>query len=230
MIPLYDHNPRHRLPLLTLVFIAICVLVFMHQASLGGLGNHAFLLAYAFIPARLFTGAEVDMADVLAAPASPSFTLLSSMFMHGSWMHLGGNMLYLWTFGDNVENRLGLVRFGIFYVLCGLAAALTQGLIDPTSQIPMVGASGAISGVLGAYLVLFPKAPVAVLIPQMGVQNMSAATVLGMWFVYQAMASFGSLGQTGGGVAFFAHVGGFVAGWALIRFFAPKPQRTGLWE
>jgi membrane associated rhomboid family serine protease len=160
------------------------------------------------------------------------------MFLHGGWMHLIGNMLYLWIFGNNVEDVMGHVRFVYFYVLCGILAALSHALIDPSSTIPMVGASGAISGILGAYLLLFPRAQVLVLIP-LGIftriMYVPAGFVLGMWFVLQLLSGGLSLGRQGGGVAFFAHVGGFVAGLALIglfkrpdvRFFAPRRHRSG---
>jgi membrane associated rhomboid family serine protease len=141
------------------------------------------------------------------------------MFLHGSWMHLLGNMLYLWIFGNNVEDVMGHVRFIIFYVVCGVGAALTHAVIDPASAIPMVGASGAISGILGAYLLLFPRARVLILAPYVGTTYVPAGVVLGLWFVMQVFSGGASLGGKGGGVAFFAHVGGFVAGMLLIRFF-----------
>jgi membrane associated rhomboid family serine protease len=158
------------------------------------------------------------------------------MFLHGGWMHLIGNMLYLWIFGNNVEDAMGHVKFVVFYVVCGILAATSHALTDPSSAVPMVGASGAISGVLGAYLLLYPHARVMVLIP-LGifarVMYVPAGFVLGFWFVLQLLSGGMSLGQGGGGVAWFAHVGGFVAGMALIglfkrpnvRFFAPARHR-----
>jgi membrane associated rhomboid family serine protease len=235
MIPLHDDNPTERTPFVTIAFIAACVLVFLYQASLPPDLGENFVYQYGAIPAVVFGQAQLP-PFVTAAP--PLATLVTSMFLHGGWMHLIGNMLYLWIFGNNVEDVMGHVRFVYFYVLCGILAALSHALIDPSSTIPMVGASGAISGILGAYLLLFPRAQVLVLIP-LGIftriMYVPAGFVLGMWFVLQLLSGGLSLGRQGGGVAFFAHVGGFVAGLALIglfkrpdvRFFAPRRHRSG---
>ena len=151
-------------------------------------------------------------------------------------MHLIGNMLYMWIFGDNVEDVMGHVRFVVFYLTCGILAALSHALTDPTSTIPMVGASGAISGVLGAYLLLFPHAHVLVFLPGIGMTRVAAGIVLGMWFVMQLLSGGMSIGGPGGGVAFFAHIGGFVAGMALIGFFKRpevrffSPAKTRRWD
>jgi membrane associated rhomboid family serine protease len=164
--------------------------------------------------------------EVAAVPAS--MTLLTSMFLHGGFMHLIGNMLYLWIFGNNIEDIMGHVRFIFFYVLCGIIAALSHAAIDPDSTVPMIGASGAISGVLGAYLLIYPRAHVLVLIPLGFFTRLiyvPAGFVLGLWFILQILSGGMSLGQEGGGVAFFAHVGGFVAGMALIPFFKHKHVR-----
>jgi len=170
------------------------------------------------VPAVLFGHAELPPQVVMVPPAASVFT---SMFLHGGWMHLIGNMLFLWIFADNVEASMGHLRFAVFYLLCGVAAVLAQALPDPGSEVPMIGASGAISGVLGAYLLLHPHARVLVLIP-LGVFSqlvrLPAAMVLGLWFVLQLVSSL--LTPSGqGGVAFGAHIGGFVAGAALIPLF-----------
>jgi membrane associated rhomboid family serine protease len=157
-------------------------------------------------------------------------TLLTSMFLHGGWMHLLGNMLYLWIFGNNIEDVMGHAKYALFYLLCGVLAAVSHAVTDPSSTVPMVGASGAISGVLGAYVLLFPRARVLVLIPGFGITKVAAGIVLGMWFVMQLFSGGMNAGSKGGGVAFFAHIGGFLAGMALIglfkrrdvAFFAPR--------
>jgi membrane associated rhomboid family serine protease len=147
------------------------------------------------------------------------------MFLHGGWMHLLGNMLYLWIFGNNIEDAMGHAKFVVFYILSGILAALSHALTDPSSPIPMVGASGAISAVLGAYLLLFPRAHVLVLLPTIGMTRVAAGVVLGMWFITQLISGGMSVGTTGGGVAFFAHIGGFIAGMALIGLFKRKEVR-----
>jgi membrane associated rhomboid family serine protease len=173
-------------------------------------------------------------AQAIAIPAYA--TLLTSMFLHGGWMHLIGNMLYLWIFGNNIEDVMGHAKYVVFYVTCGIIAALSHAMTDPSSSIPMVGASGAISGVLGAYVLLFPHAQVLVLMPGLGMTRVSASIVLGMWFVMQVLSGGMSLGGTGGGVAFFAHIGGFLGGMALIGFFKrPEipflaPGRNHRWD
>ena len=171
------------------------------------------ILALGVVPSTLLGSAELPPEIALLPPWA---TVFSSMFLHGGFMHLAGNMLYLWIFGDNIEHALGWKRFILFYAVCGVAAALTQALIDPASNIPMIGASGAISGVLGGYLLLYPQAKVRVLFFPFGIFGVPAMIVLGGWFVMQLLSGFGSSG--GGGVAFWAHVGGFVAGMALIPF------------
>ncbi len=199
-----------------MLFIAMCVAVFIYQASLSGPPGNVFAFKYGAIPSVVF-GLDSLPEEVPAIPAG--LTLLTSMFLHGGWMHLLGNMLYLWIFGNNIEDVMGHAKFILFYLLCGVLAALSHASIDPASQIPMVGASGAISGVLGAYLLLFPRAYVLVLLPAIGMTRVPAAIVLGMWFVTQLISGGMSVGTSGGGVAFFAHIGGFVAGMALIGLF-----------
>ncbi len=220
MIPLRDDNPAEITPVVTVGLIIACALVFLYQAILGmTTSGEAFVYQYGAIPSVVFAYAEIP---VEFGAVSPYFSLITSMFLHGGWMHLIGNMLYLWIFGNNIEDVMGHGRFLIFYALCGIVAALSHAATDPLSVIPMVGASGAISGVLGAYLLLYPRARVLVLIPLGFISQMiyvPAAIVLGLWFVIQVVSGGMSLGAEGGGVAFFAHIGGFVAGIVLIGFF-----------
>ncbi len=229
MIPLRDDNPTSITPFVTYVFIAACALVFLWQMSLGEKGFEAAVLALGVTPAILLGDARLPPELYLVPPVA---TVFSSMFLHGGFMHLAGNMLYLWIFGNNVEDSMGHVRFVIFYLLCGVAAVLAQAWPNPDSTIPMIGASGAISGVLGAYLLLFPRARVLVLIPLGAFSRIvyvPAMFVLGFWFVLQLIST--ALSDAGqGGVAFGAHIGGFVAGMILIpvfkyrhvRLFAPR--------
>ncbi len=218
MIPLRDDNPTTITPYVTYAFIAACVLAFLWQLSLGEKGFEAAVVALGVIPATLL-GTESLPPALYVVP--PTATLFTSMFLHGGFMHLAGNMLYLWIFGNNVEDAMGHVRFAIFYLLSGIAAAMAQALPNPDSTIPMIGASGAISGVLGAYLLLYPRARVLVLIPLGAfsrVVYVPAMFVLGFWFVLQLISS--ALADPGqGGVAFGAHIGGFIAGMALIPLF-----------
>lgn len=218
MFPISDDNPRVRTPIVTWCIIGTCVLVFLWQVSLGDERGQIAVFEFGMIPARLFGTGELR-ADIAAVPAWS--TLLTSMFMHGSWLHLGLNMLFLWIFGDNVEDSMGHLRYAVFYLVCGIAAAMTQALIHPDSTIPMVGASGAISGILGAYLLLHPYATVRVLIVIVvfvTIVHVPALFVLGLWFFTQLMSA--AFSPTGGpGIAFWAHVGGFVAGMALVPVF-----------
>jgi membrane associated rhomboid family serine protease len=223
MIPLRDDNPPGSKPFFTITFIVICVLVFLWQFSLGGAGGQRAIYALGVIPAVLIGGAHLP-PDLAVVP--PTLTVLTSMFMHGGWMHLIGNMLYLWIFGDNVEDSMGHGRFVIFYLLCGVAAALAQALPEPNSEIPMVGASGAISGVLGAYLLLHPHARVLVAIPFgfiLHTMRLPAGLVLVLWFGLQLLSN--TMSQGGGGVAFRAHIGGFVAGMLLVGIFKRRNVR-----
>ncbi len=220
MIPLRDDNPTELRPYITLSIMVACVLVFLYQVTLTGQAGQRFVMGFGFIPVRLLGDAGVP---VRAAGLPAALTLLTSMFLHGGWMHLIGNMLCLWILGNNIEDALGRVRFVAFYLACGLAAALAQGYADPSSAVPMIGASGAIAGVLGAYLLLYPRAQVLVLIP-LGfftqLVRIPAMAVLGFWFILQfveqAMTAPADSGQ--GGVAYWAHIGGFVAGAILILF------------
>jgi len=204
MMPLGDDNSMRRItPVVTYVLIALNVLVFFMELNSG----EAFIQRWAFVPGRF-----------LADPAGDFVTLFSSMFMHAGWLHLIGNMLYLWIFGDNVEDRLGHGPFLAFYILSGLAAAFAQMAVNPDSSIPNVGASGAIAGALGAYLVMFPRGRVNVLFGRM-IVAMPAMIVIGFWILLQIFAGIGTFTAStqtdGGGVAYMAHIGGFVAGVVL---------------
>ena len=223
MIPLHDDNPTTITPVLTVALIVACVLVFLWQLSLGP-QLERMIYALGVIPAVLLGHMQLpEQIEVVA----PTATLFTSMFMHGGWMHLIGNMLYLWIFGNNIEEAMGRARFIVFYLLCGVAAALAQALPDPHSQVPMIGASGAISGVLGAYLILYPHARVLVAIPfgfYLHTVRIKAGWVLGFWFVLQLINSAATTGQQGG-VAFGAHIGGFVAGLLLVPLFKQRDVR-----
>jgi len=203
-----------------MAFIAMCFAVFLYQINLLDEPAQLFAVHYGAIPSVIFGYASLPEEAAVAFPAV--FTLVTSMFLHGGWMHLLGNMLYLWIFGNNVEDAMGHAKFVVFYILSGILAALSHALTDPSSEIPMVGASGAISAVLGAYLLLYPHARVLVMLPVIGMTRVSAGIVLGMWFVTQLVSGGMSAGSTGGGVAFFAHIGGFLAGMALIGLFKRK--------
>lgn len=218
MFPIHDENPIDIIPYVTYAVLGICVAVFLWQFSSGVEAQNAIAYALGVTPAVLFGHGELPQELVWVPTYATVFT---SMFLHGGWMHLIGNMLFLWVFGNNVEASMGTLRFIIFYLLCGVGAVLAQGLPDTQSTIPMIGASGAISGVLGAYLLLYPRARVTVVIPifiVLQTVKVPALIVLGIWFLMQLFSSFNA-GYGGGGVAFGAHVGGFIAGMLLIPFF-----------
>ena len=217
MIPLADDNPTRSTPVITYIFIASCVAIFLWQLSLGPNVKVA-IYALGVIPASLLQGA---LLPTELRWVSPEMTVVTSMFLHGGFMHLIGNMLYLWVFGDNIEDILGKPAFIFFYFLCGIVAALSQARPDPSSTIPMIGASGAISGVLGAYMVFFPKRSVRVAIPLgffLQVLRLPAFVVLIFWFVLQLINS--SVSGSDSGVAFGAHIGGFLAGVILAPMMA----------
>ena len=227
MIPLKDDNPSQITPVLTYALIVLCVLVFLWQLALGPEGGQRAVYALGVIPAVLLGNMHLPPEIEVVGPWTTVFT---SMFMHGGWMHLIGNMLFLWIFGDNVEDSMGHVRFIIFYLLCGVAAVFAQALPEPSSQVPMIGASGAISGVLGGYLLLFPHARVLVAIPFGFVMHMTrlpALAVLLLWFGLQLLSNL-IQGEAGAGVAFRAHIGGFIAGMALIPLL--KHRHVRLWH
>ena len=226
MIPLKDDNPTSGKPIVTYFLIASCVLIFLIQITSQSYKTGQLFYSYGLIPSVLMGNNQLPL-DLYAIPSW--LTIFTSMFMHGGFMHLAGNMLYMWIFADNIEDSLGPKKFLIFYLLAGTGAAMTQVLIDTQSQVPMVGASGAIGGVLGAYLINFPKAKVLVLIPFgffSQLIKIRALYVLGFWFILQFISS-------GGGVAYGAHIGGFVSGMILILFFNTKNKKKitkGPWE
>jgi len=240
MLPLKDDIPSHSVPVVTVGLIAMNILAFMYQFSLsgegpggGGRAAQELVLEFGLIPCRL-TG---QCRDALGMP-SPFVTVFTSMFLHGGLFHVGGNMLYLWIFGNNVEDTLGHGRFLAFYLLSGVAAALAQTLTGPGSTVPMIGASGAVSGVLGAYLLLFPHANVLTLVTFgffIRLVRIPALFVLGFWIVVQLLNGFLSVGVAaargqgaGGGVAWFAHIGGFLAGMGLL--FVMRPRGASRWR
>ena len=220
MIPIRDTIRSRTAPVVTVALIVVNVMVFLHEIALGPYIER-FVYAYGLIPRRFvyWPGAPLDPMRFL-----PLFT---SMFWHGGWLHLIGNMLYLWIFGDNVEDRLGHGRFLFFYVGCGLVAALTQVALSPESTVPTVGASGAIAGVLGAYLISFPRSRVVTFVPLFifpWIVEIPAVAYLIIWFAMQLLSGVASLGQAEmlGGVAWWAHIGGFVAGLLSVGVLAPR--------
>ncbi len=226
MIPVGDSTRRRIFPFVNVGIIIACVLVFLYELSLSTIDVSRFFQDWGVVPVQL-----VDWLESPSIVEEPS-TIVTSMFIHGGWLHLIGNMLFLWVFGDNVEDAMGHGRYLVFYLLAGLAAAALQVFIDQESLIPMVGASGAIAGVLGAYLVLYPRATVSVLIPWLwflGVFPVPAAFLIVFWFLLQLLSGVASLGAAAGvteGIAFWAHVGGFIAGVVLVGAFRrQKPRR-----
>jgi membrane associated rhomboid family serine protease len=219
VIPLRDVIPTRSRPVVTPALIAANVLIFLYQWSLGERAGTSFIFDWGVIPAD-FT----------------LLTLFTSMFLHGGFLHAGGNMLYLWIFGDNVEDRFGRGRFLAFYLLCGAAAAVAQTLVSPSSRVPMVGASGAVAGVMGAYFVMYPHSRIVTLVPFLFLQIIEVPAVffLGIWFLMQFLSGVGSIAQVEagtGGVAFWAHVAGFavgVLGGLLLR--RPERQRVEYWH
>jgi membrane associated rhomboid family serine protease len=216
MIPLYDVVPSRTLPVVTVALILLNALVFLFELSLGSAVD-LLLLTYGLVPADF------------SLP-----TLFTSMFLHGGFTHVGGNMLFLWIFGDNVEDRMGHGRFLAFYLLCGAAAALAQTLMQPASLVPMVGASGAVAGVMGAYFVLYPHSRIVTLVFFYFIE-VPAILFLGLWFFMQFVSGVGSIAATSdvaaGGIAFWAHVAGFAAGVAGVFFFRqPERQRVEWWD
>jgi len=219
MIPLRDVIPSRTTPVVTIGLILVNTAVFVYELTLGDREFALFLRSHGLVPAS----------------ASP-LTAITSMFIHGGLLHFGGNMLYLWIFGDNVEDRMGHDRFLVFYLVCGTAAAALQMLASPQSRIPMVGASGAIAGVLGAYLVMFPRSRVLTLVPIVfffHIVEVPALLLLGLWFVLQLLLGVSALSATAtsdvGGVAFWAHTGGFVAGMALVPLFRRRERDRVEW-
>jgi rhomboid family protein len=221
MIPLRDVIPSRTTPVVTVSLIVVNAFVFLYQLSLGESVNQ-FILYFGLVPA-----------------AFSWVSVFTSMFLHGSLLHVGGNMLYLWIFGDNVEDRMGHGRFLAFYLLCGVAAALAQTALNPDSVVPMVGASGAIAGVMGAYFVLYPHSRIVTLVPLfifIQIMEIPAIFFLGIWFLMQFLSGVGSIatavnGEPAGGIAFWAHVAGFLTGVSgVIVFRRPERQRVEWWN
>jgi membrane associated rhomboid family serine protease len=224
-----DDSDRHIQPIVNYAIIAVNIIVFVALQQIGS--NDAFTYAFSLVPREITTGIDLTGAQVVrdslghsatithyATPLPVYFNFLSSMFMHGSIMHIFGNMLFLWIFGDNLENVIGHIRYAVFYLMCGVAAALAQIIMGPDSIIPMLGASGAISGVLGGYILLFPTRPVRAIIFNM-MTTVPSFVAIGIWILYQVVLGYLTPSE-GGGVAYAAHVGGFIAGLALIKIFA----------
>lgn len=224
MIPIGDDNSdRHLTPIVNYIFIAANILVFVFLQGMGS--NLEFTYAFSTVPAEILRGEDIATNGLQPTPIPVYGTLITSMFMHGGWAHLGGNMLFLWVFGDNIENRMGHLRYLGFYLLCGIIASLSHvfisGASSANSLIPSLGASGAISGVMGGYILLFPKRRVKVFVGR-GITEVPAFVALGIWIVFQVISGMGMLGGTeggGGGVAYAAHVGGFIAGLLLVKLF-----------
>lgn len=219
MIPLRDNIRNRSWPIMNVLFILMNIAVFILELRVPPPSMEGFILQWALIPREL-----------LSNPWTEWRTLFTAMFLHGGWSHIIGNIMYLWIFGDNVEDKMGHLRYAVFYLVSGLGAAAAQILLDPASEIPMIGASGAIAGVLGAYFILFPRARVQTLIP-LGffsrIVEVPAFFFLGFWFLVQALQSYGSLlarsmHGNSGGVAWWAHAGGFVSGLILVWVFRKK--------
>jgi membrane associated rhomboid family serine protease len=219
VIPLRDNIPSVRTPGVNYAIIATCVAVYALQAT-----SATHLQEWTFNPHTLASPeawAKLGLGTIIA-------TLFTSLFLHGSVLHLGFNMLFLWVFGDNVEDRMGHFRYLVFYLLCGALATLTHSLVSLFASVPLLGASGAIAGVLGAYYVLFKGATIRALVPLfifITVMDIPAVVFLALWFIFQLLAGFGTIGGTGGGVAFWAHIGGFLCGVWLVRLFAAGRSR-----
>ncbi len=223
MFPIKDELPSRRWPLVTYSLIAANIVVFLYELTLGAAGGENFSVMFGAIPALVTHRAAADF------PLPPAMTLLTSMFLHAGLLHLAGNMLFLWIFGDNVEDAMGRFRFMIFYLLCGLAAAAMYIFLNPSSRVPMVGASGAISGVLGAYMILFPRSRILTLaLLGFFVQfiRIPAVVFLVLWFVMQFLYGIATQAsaESGGGVAWTAHVGGFLAGILLVFVFRNRER------
>ena len=225
MIPLKDRNPSETAPVVTVALIAANTAAFLYELTLPASVENAFLASYALVPQQvthLLAGPHVS----LQAAGMP---FLTSMFLHGGWLHLIGNMWFLWIFGDNVEDRLGHISYLFFYLFCGFGAGLAHVMMNLGSATPTVGASGAISGILGAYIVLYPRAKVLTLIPLIVfwfTVDLPAFVILGYWFVIQFFSGISSVGtRAGGGVAYWAHIGGFALGMLMVKIWPERPRR-----
>jgi membrane associated rhomboid family serine protease len=243
MIPIRDDVPSRTVPFVTVLLIVVNTLFFLFELTMGERTLVRFIRESAVVPSVFSRHSGDSSLAIVVTALDPSLEarVFLSMFLHGGWAHLLGNMLYLWIFGDNVEDRMGHGRYLVFYLLCGWVATYAHILSNPASKLPSIGASGAIAGVLGAYLALFPRARVVTLVP-LGffwpMVQLPAVLFLGFWFVQQfligAMASFSAEPGQSGGVAWWAHIGGFLAGLLLVGLFQnPKrrpPPRNGWWE
>uniref|UniRef100_A0A7V1EI33 Rhomboid family intramembrane serine protease n=1 Tax=candidate division WOR-3 bacterium TaxID=2052148 RepID=A0A7V1EI33_UNCW3 len=222
MIPLKDEIKSSTKPIVTYIILGINIIVYIYEFSLGQY-KEQFIYQFGTIPYELFNPSGIGSY----------LTIFSSMFTHANFMHLAGNMLFLWVFADNVEDLLGHIRFLIFYIVCGIVAVFLHSITTPTSNIPMVGASGAISGVMGAYLIFFPKARILSLIPLgffMRITYLPSLFFIGIWFLYQFLLGVVSIGMEGGGVAYFAHIGGFVAGLLFALPFKKRKKKNFEYE
>jgi membrane associated rhomboid family serine protease len=222
MIPISDDNPTRLRPVVTWGIILACVVTFFWQLTFSQSDAEALFFSLGFVPRNLFDSA---LPQTVYGIPWPWLSLITSMFLHGGFLHLGGNMLYLWIFGNNVEDAMGHGRFFVFYLACGIAAALSEGIVNSHSALPMVGASGAISGVLAAYVLIYPRTRVTVIIP-LGIflypTKISAFYVIGFWFVLQLLNGFGAT-PGAPGTAWWAHVGGFAAGFLLTPLLSHFP-------
>lgn len=228
MLPLGDDDSRHTLtPWVNYLLIAVNVFVFVVLQQMGN--NQTFTLEYALVPAEIMTGNDVVFDEIGVTPVPVYFTLITSVFLHGSLMHLGGNMLYLWIFGDNLENRIGHKWFLIFYLLCGVVASLSHifytELADKQQYVPSLGASGAIAGIMGGYLSLYPHNKIRIFIFFIGVIKIPAFVALGVWILFQLFNGYQLLFSDAGGVAYMAHIGGFILGLLTVRLFPIKNPR-----
>lgn len=219
MIPLKDDNPTRTFPFVTIIIITVNTFIYVYQLTLGPKAEGLFVLRAGAIPYEITHFLDIYPKAIL----QPPLTLFTAMFVHGGLLHVGGNMLYLWIFGDNIEDRLGHFRFFVFYLLTGLIASLAHVIMMPNSTVPMIGASGAIAGVLGAYFLLYPKAHVLTLVFFfffVDIIKIPALVFLGLWFIFQILSS-----AAGGGIAWYAHIGGFVAGAILVKLFEKKKRK-----
>jgi len=226
MIPIGDDNTGRTItPYINYLLIAVNIFVFVFAQGLGT--NEAFLMSYATVPKEILTNRDIIGGGLQPTPIPVYGTIFTAMFMHGGIAHIAGNMMYLWIFGDNLENVMGHFKYLVFYLLCGVLATLahvfTSAFTGSGLYIPSLGASGAISGVLGAYMILFPKNSIRMLVIPF-VIRVNAFIALGLWIVLQIIDGMGALGREDAGVAYAAHIGGFIAGILLVRFFANRKQ------
>ncbi len=225
MIPLTDENPTDTIPIVNILLIITNISVFIYQNYFVPGGAQPLFLKLGFIPYELSHLVDINPKNLVPFP----LTIFTAMFMHGGWLHLLSNMLYLWIFGDNIEDILGHVKYLVFYMLCGIAATLVHGFINIDSQIPTIGASGAIAGILGAYMLLYPRARIKtllIIIFFVKIVYIPAIIILGFWILIQVISGFTEYGlRTGSGIAWFAHIGGFIAGMALIAVIKKRKRR-----